>query len=452
MHNLKSVSDLPTLHNSIDTDFEITPNSLFERHCAIVGTTGGGKSYTISQLLQQIIDTNVNHGTKQKAILIDATGEFHKYAGHEKVQAVCFGNSVKYSGKATQVFFHYSKLRSSDLIALLRPGGQVQRPKLMEAIKSLKLTTLIAKQTSEYLTAHPFLSQCDLRDGGLIKALREKAGFKRSYSHFVQEIEADNSEFEIRSLSTQIRAECVFDSDGDPLKWGKYNPTDVNHVSSLVARIEQIIHDPSFGAVFGFDKGLEYPPNTEFYTTLKEFLEGDKSVFLISLEQVSFDFGLREILVNAIGRLLLEKARNRDFLQNPLILMLDEAHQFLKKSIKDEYFAEVELDSFDKIAKECRKHGLYLCISTQMPRDIPDGTLSQMGTFIVHRLINEKDREKIQSACSEANKQSLSYLPILGEGVALLISVGLPMPVMIQVKKPHRTPDSKAPILFKLPA
>ena len=45
------------------------------------------------------------------------------------------------------------------------------------------------------------------------------------------------------------------------------------------------------------------------------------------------------------------------------------------------------LDSFDQIAKECRKHGLFLCLATQMPRDIPQGTLSQMGTFIVHRLI-----------------------------------------------------------------
>lgn len=51
------------------------------------------------------------------------------------------------------------------------------------------------------------------------------------------------------------------------------------------------------------------------------------------------------------------------------------------------------LDSFDQIAKECRKHGLFLCLATQMPRDIPQGTLSQMGTFIVHRLINPFDKD-----------------------------------------------------------
>ena len=49
-----------------------------------------------------------------------------------------------------------------------------------------------------------------------------------------------------------------------------------------------------------------------------------------------------------------------------------------------------------------------------MPSDIPLGTLSQMGTCIVHRLINYKDKEAIENACSTANKTTLSYLPILG--------------------------------------
>jgi len=77
------------------------------------------------------------------------------------------------------------------------------------------------------------------------------------------------------------------------------------------------------------------------------------------------------------------------FIKKPLIIFIDEAHLFLNKVIKDEYSIEVELNSFERIAKECRKYGLYLCISTQRPRDIPEGILSQMGTFIVHRLIND---------------------------------------------------------------
>ena len=100
--------------------------------------------------------------------------------------------------------------------------------------------------------------------------------------------------------------------------------------------------------------------------------------------------------------------------------MVDEAHQFLKKTVVDDFFQSNALSAFDQIAKESRKYGLFLCISTQMPRDIPIGTLSQMGTFLVHRLINYNDKEAIRQSCSSANSDILSYLPVLGEGEAIL--------------------------------
>lgn len=100
------------------------------------------------------------------------------------------------------------------------------------------------------------------------------------------------------------------------------------------------------------------------------------------------------------------------------------------------------------IAKECRKYGLFLCLSTQMPKDIPRGTLSQMGTFIVHRLINKYDKGAVENACSEANKSILSFMPVLGEGEAILIGIDFPMPVSIKIKEPKYKPDSGTPNLF----
>ena len=115
------------------------------------------------------------------------------------------------------------------------------------------------------------------------------------------------------------------------------------------------------------------------------------------------------------------------------------------KRIKDEYFDAKPLDSFELISKEARKYGLFLCIATQMPRDIPLGTLSQMGTFIVHRLINDQDKKAIESAASSANKNILSFLPILGEGEALLVGVDFPMPLLIKIDAPNTKPNSQTP-------
>lgn len=119
----------------------------------------------------------------------------------------------------------------------------------------------------------------------------------------------------------------------------------------------------------------------------------------------------------------------------------------MNKNISDEYFVTKPLDAFEQISKEARKYGLFLCISTQIPRDIPLGTLSQMGTFIVHRLINEQDKKAVESAVSSASRNSLSFLPVLGEGEALLVGVDFPMPLTIKIDPPLRKPDSGTPQL-----
>lgn len=67
-----------------------------------------------------------------------------------------------------------------------------------------------------------------------------------------------------------------------------------------------------------------------------------------------------------MGKFLLDLARNEKFKQKPLVLFIDEAHQYINKKVKDEYFESTELNSFDSIAKECRKYGLFLFIDTQM--------------------------------------------------------------------------------------
>lgn len=186
---------------------------------------------------------------------------------------------------------------------------------------------------------------------------------------------------------------------------------------------------------------------------INTFLKDDnKSILRINFEKVVFDFQAREVLANAIGNHLLNLARlgnfnnTKDLTKRPLVLIIDEAHQFLNKRVGDEFFGS-NLDSFDSIAKECRKHGLFLCIATQMPRDIPQGTLSQMGTFIVHRLINHFDKDAISNACSSANRNTLDFLPILGEGEAILTGIDFPMPIILKIDKPLVEPNSRTPRL-----
>jgi len=228
--------------------------------------------------------------------------------------------------------------------------------------------------------------------------------------------------------------------------WGDRNENDVSNCISLISRINNVMSTSEYNKIFGFRKDT-IPDAKDLREGIQEFLKGENSVLRLNFSKVSFDYQVREILVNAIGNYLLNEARKGLYKDNPIIIFMDEAHQFLNKSIADEYFSAKPLDAFEQISKEARKYGLFLCIATQMPRDIPLGTLSQMGTFVVHRLINEQDKKAVENAASAANRNSLSFLPSFGEGEALLVGVDFPMPLTIKVNAPQKVPDSQTPKL-----
>jgi DNA helicase HerA-like ATPase len=205
-----------------------------------------------------------------------------------------------------------------------------------------------------------------------------------------------------------------------------------------MSRIESELASPSLECLFS-PAGLTPLPDI-----VAAFLaDQNQRVLRISLEYLSFEHNAREVVANAVGRHLLGLARQGRFLAMPTVVMLDEAHQFLDKSVGDE-FARTDLDAFGLIAKEGRKYSLTCVLATQRPRDIPEDVLSQMGMFIVHRLINERDRNVVEKACGELDASAASFLPTLGQGEAMVVGANSPMPLPVMIRKPLRPPSSQS--------
>lgn len=416
---------------SNDALCNISLNSLFGRHCAVLGTTGGGKSWTIAKLLELISTQTTN-----KCILIDATGEYSSIS--ENMVSIELGTG--------EFIFDYKNLSIDELYYLLHPSSKTQVPKLMEAIRSLKMVAIDkeCELSSYYRTdekGHPI--------GNIIKAGKEKRAYEVFYYKHVVDIEDKFCNFDFNMLASQITNECIWDTEkNNPTVWGGRNETDVSNCISLISRVNNVMCTSEYNKIFGFRK-KSIPEAKDLRSCINEFIKSDKSILRLDFSKVSFDYQVREILVNAIGSYLLNEAREGIYKDNPLVVFIDEAHQFLNKSIADEYFSAKPLDAFEQISKEARKYGLFLCIATQMPRDLPLGTLSQMGTFLVHRLINEYDKKAVESAASAANKNILSFLPVLGEGEALIVGVDFPMPLIVKINAPTKKPDSGTPKLTK---
>lgn len=402
---------------------KVSLQSIFGRHCAVVGSTGGGKSYTVSKLIEALIKTG------NKAILIDATGEYGgNYGGLRNIN-IGDGENI----------FHYSQLTIDDLFFMLKPSPRTQTPKLMEAIRSLKIASLCNGENLKYKGKEIPI------DSGLVKKRGcDKKPFEAFYYNNIGKIENGMADFDFSKLTRQLNEECVWDNG---TTWGDISQNDVSYCVSLISRVNNLGHTPELNQVFGFQEEKRENDITDLIEKFISDKNQSDKLLRLNLKDVKYDFQVRETLVNAIGKFLLNNARKRRFQTSPVVIFIDEAHQFLNKSIKDEYFDAKPLDAFDSIAKECRKYGLFLCIATQMPRDIPHGTLSQMGTFIVHRLINFNDKEAISSACSTANKNTLDFLPILGEGEAVVTGVDFPMPIIMKFEQPIEVPHSKTPRL-----
>lgn len=414
-----------TSNNSV---CQISLNSVFGRHCAVLGTTGGGKSWTVAKLIESI-----SKGTSNKCIIIDATGEF----------STITKNIVSINIGTGETKFDYTRLSIDELYFLLKPSSKVQVPKLMDAIRSLKMARI---DNDEALKEYYQVGQQGKLRKIIIKANKSKQTYNRFYYKNTSLIEDNHCDFDFTLLPFQITNECVWDtSRNDSNLWGDKADSDIGNCVSLVSRVNNIMSTAEYNNIFDF-KGTN-KDSKDIISIIQEFLKSEKSILRIDFSNVSFDYQVREILVNAIGQYLLNEARSGQYKKTPLVVFIDEAHQFLNKSISDEYFTAKPLNAFEKISKEARKYGLFLCISTQMPRDIPLGTLSQMGTFIVHRLINEQDKKAVEAAASTANKNSLAFLPSLGEGEALVLGVDFPMPLTLKIDMPTSTPNSQTPKL-----
>lgn len=428
-----------------DAALSIPPEKLFGRHCGVFGATGGGKSWTVSHLVNEIVRIG------GKCILFDPTGEFTgKVAG-------AWQYSFSEAGKENQplVRFPSEKLSELDLHALLTPTGQSQGPTLRSATKSLRMARILTANAERFPVAQNgaglsiLIHRGDQQVGNIVveeqgtieKANQSRIAYSQAELILADDLAVETCRFDFNALSRQVRNECVRPvHNNDPSKYGLLDNNAVGYCNSLIIRIETLLTSPELSCLFS-NNGLD------ICSEIEHFL-GDRGAraMVLSFEKVSFKHNTRELLLNALGRYLLGLARKGRFLQNPLVCCLDEAHQFIGRTVGDE-LNSVNLDAFGLIAKEGRKYGLTTVIATQRPRDVPQDVLSQLGTLFVHRLTNDRDRETVERACGDLDRSAAAFIPSLSQGEAIIVGPDLPAPLPIMMRKPEKgqQPESHGP-------
>lgn len=418
------VLDLGAIDVTQESPVSVKPERLFGRHCAILGATGGGKSWTTARIIEECIRYQA------KLILIDATGEYRGFARAGIVHCH-LGDAVAKAAASISCSLPTTSFLDSDFIALFEPAGKVQGPKLRAAIRSLRLAKLRPQ-----LAPNGFIAKINQS-----KTAVEAAENEPDVS---SKLDDPRQPFDVTMLVKQLEQECVYPEgfgaakgQKDLTKWGGEDGN-FSHCLPLVARINGVLTSPAFKCVF--------QANTEPALTEKigDFINGADRLLRVCLSGIAYEFHAREIIANVIGRHLLTRARDGSFQNRPTVILVDEAHNFLGRQIGAEDSA-ARLDAFEMIAKEGRKYGLNICLASQRPRDITEDVLSQMGTLIVHRLTNDRDREVVERACGEIDRAASAFLPNLRPGEAAVIGTDFPIPLKIQIREPGTKPKSDGP-------
>lgn len=418
---------LGVLRGGQAVEVEVAAEVLFGRHLAIVGSTGGGKSWTLETIMEQSAVAGV------RILLLDATGEFAPLGD--------IADHVSVTASPPAVGAHaclpHRHLSESDRRALLRPSAGAQLPKLRAAIRSLRLTAALGED-------HALV-----RDGLLPKAGRPRKPFSDASFQHAAVLENPQAPFDIRKLGEQIRHECVFENDQrDGTLFGGWAMNELSYCNTMISRILDLNSTPEVMEILD-PEGTAAPPSVlDLIDNWSE--HGPSNVLRISLADLTFEYNMREIVVNTIGRHLLRRARAGAFRSRPLVVAIDEAHQFFGHSVVDEFVA-ASFDSFDLVAKEGRKYGLVICMATQRPGDLPAAVLSQAGMLLVHRLAERRDRERVEHAASELTLSALRLLPSLVPGEALIVGSEFAVPVPLRMHQPMRPPRSDGPTFPKPP-
>lgn len=169
--------------------------------------------------------------------------------------------------------------------------------------------------------------------------------------------------------------------------------------------------------------------------------DNTNQISIIDVSQLPFE--VLETVTGILGRIILEFVAN--FLPEqrgkyPIVIVLEEAQNYIAESKES-----IAKTVFEKIAREGRKYGISLIVSSQRPSELSKTVLSQCNSFIIHRLQNPEDQKYVRGLISSANADLLEQLPIIPQQHAIITGDSVRTPIQVRIDDVNPTPNSHNP-------
>lgn len=384
----------------------VNGNKFFNKHIAIIGSTGSGKSHTVAKIIQKAIG-----------------GKNGEYEGLNNSHVIIFDIHSEYRSA-------FPDANYIDVENMILPYWLLNSDELQELFIETEAND--HNQRSLFKDAVVESKKNHYKGDATIK---ERIHFDSPYYFDIDDV---LKLFELKNTEMVTTTSGSKTSTKQGSQFGK--------LTNFLSRMEVKLHDKRLEFLLG-DKAKKIT----FEDTLKLFLgygTTQSNVTILDLSGIPFD--VLSISVSLISRILFEygyyykkvleaesAACNNDI---PLLLVYEEAHKYVPNSDMAKYRAS--RDSIERIAKEGRKYGVSLLLASQRPSEISDTIFAQCSNYVAMRLTNPNDQACVKKLLPDTLGDLINKLPSLKAGEGLLIGDAVVLPSVVKIDLCNPAPSS----------
>lgn len=454
-------------------DYEVKVNidKFFGFHFAVFGNTGSGKSNTIAKILQNIFEKQNYSAKGAKFVIIDSNGEYNK--AFSKLNEL--NSNIKHSLMSTDEVGEKKfeipvwALSADDWATLLHASEKTQIPVLKRAIdiarifyncevddvniknhilastllgiiqssdtspsKSDKFKAIVTKFKTNDISMSSIIKD-DKTLGDLIGinygSMIDEAGVISFLMTFLnaQEI-SDNI---LKAMVPYSLSDFIKAVEFATLYEGSISSQRIQEYTSTLMTRLQSLQDGVQGRIFS---------KTEF-NTVEEYIKsllGENQI--VDLDISSLDDSSAEVVTKVLAKLILDYLKGGEVkAETPINFIIEEAHRFIKN---DTNYGVIGYNIFERIAKEGRKFGMLLGISSQRPSELSKTVVSQCSNFIIHRVQNPDDLQYLSKMVPYVNNNMIDRLTYIQTGNALVFGSAINLPTLTQFDQANPATDS----------
>lgn len=475
----------------------IDPDRLFGRHLAVLGNTGSGKSCSVAGLIRWSLESAKEQlcdkakAVNSRFIVLDPNGEYSK-AFSDKTDAKLYTVNLEAEDKKRQLEVPLWFWNTDEWCGFTKASPKTHRTTIVHALKSVKSGIVFEQLSKQQELASYVRTVIDTIE--INKAAGNPWGkfplpknFHTSVEKWTSGINSDENypeELKKAIQTFKIKAKELIDA-----RTGMYPHYDYTkqEVDSLIILLKDIYakaggREEDFlpvdedspitftgeNFIRAIEANAEILNTTDYIVTLmpriktlltdvrvkkvidnenlnlgewlESYIGSDNKESLTIIDLSLLPSEVTGIITAVIARMVFE-AQQRYLKLNkqclPTVLVMEEAHYFIKRYNDDAENigpATQCCKVFEKIAREGRKFGLGLVLSSQRPSELSPTVLSKCNSFLLHRISNDRDQELVSRLLPDNMKGILREMPSLPSQYAVLLGWASELPVMVKMR------------------